>query len=137
MVRGRLRCFLTPQSRAPAGSNRFSPPNVLDPAGDKIRFANWIKKERPDAVVGHSSQLVDWVEAAGFRVPEEVGVVHLGIEDDVLEWAGIYGNKREIGRLAASKLVSMIQQRQFGVPEIASTELVPGVWRSGCTLRSA
>jgi len=105
----------------------------LDPEGDKQAFANWMKKERPDAVVGHSSQMVDWVEWAGFRVPEDIAVAHTAIEDDVLDWAGIYANKREIGRLAASKLVSLIHQRQFGIPQIASSEFVPGVWRTGRT----
>jgi LacI family transcriptional regulator len=105
----------------------------LDPEGDERAFAAWLKKERPDAVVGHSSQMVGWVESAGFRVPDEMAVAHTAIEDDVLTWAGIYANKREIGRLAASKLVSLIQQREFGIPSIASAEFVPGVWRSGNT----
>jgi LacI family transcriptional regulator len=106
----------------------------LNPEGDKCAFAAWLKRERPDAVVGHSSQMVDWVQSAGFRVPEEMAVAHLAVEDDVLDWAGIYANKRKIGRLAASKLVSLIQQRQFGVPDIASSEFVPGAWRPGRTV---
>jgi len=119
-------------------SQRVEPlftPNIHDPLGDQKRFAAWLRKEKPDAVVGHSSQLVDWTEQAGFRVPEEISVVHTAIDDDVLEWAGIYANKRDIGRLAASKVVSLIQQRGFGVPSTASSELVPGVWRIGSTVR--
>lgn len=109
-------------------------PYVISVENDQRLTTAWLKKERPDAVVGHSSMLVDWVEAAGFRVPEDIAVVHTAIEDDVLEWAGIYANKREVGRLAAAKLVSLIQYRQFGVPEIASSEMVPGVWRPGRTV---
>lgn len=106
----------------------------LDPDGDKRAFAAWLEREKPDAVVGHSSQMVEWVESAGYQVPGEIAVAHTAIEDDVLDWAGIYANKREIGRLAASKLVSLIHQRQFGIPAIASSEFVPGVWRHGRTV---
>jgi LacI family transcriptional regulator len=111
-------------------------PYFMNPEAERAIVASWLKKERPDAVVGHSSHLVDSIESAGLRVPEDIGVAHLGIENDVLDWAGIYANKREVGRLAATKLISLIQHRQFGVPAIASTELVPGVWRNGKTLRS-
>jgi LacI family transcriptional regulator len=100
------------------------------------RFHTWLKTERPDAIVGHSSQLVGWVQEAGLRVPDDIGVAHTAIEDDVPDWAGIHANKREIGRLTASKLVSLILQRQFGIPTIASSELIPGVWRDGRTIRS-
>jgi LacI family transcriptional regulator len=120
-------------------SRRVEPlftPNVMDPMADRKRFAAWLKKEKPDAVIGHSSQLVDWTEFAGFRVPDDISVVHTAIDDDVLDWAGIYANKRDIGRLAASKVVSLIQQREFGIPATASSELVPGVWRMGRTVRA-
>jgi LacI family transcriptional regulator len=101
---------------------------------DQSVVVAWIKRERPDAVVGLSSNLVNWIKAAGFRVPQDIGVVHLATDDDVLDWAGIYANKREVGRLAADKLVALIQHRQFGVPAIASTTFVPGTWRPGSTL---
>ena len=94
----------------------------------------WLKRERPDAVIGLSSRLKIWMAAAGLRVPEDIGVVHLATDDDVLDWAGIYANKREVGRLAADKVVSLIQHRQYGVPAIASTTFVPGAWRLGSTL---
>jgi DNA-binding LacI/PurR family transcriptional regulator len=112
-------------------------PYGMRPEQDKRMVSDWIRAERPDAIVGHSSRLLEFVEAAGFRVPEDIAVAHLAIEDDVLEWAGVYGNKREVGRLAASKLISLIHQRQFGIPVIASSEMVPGVWRPGCTIRPA
>lgn len=121
-------------------SDRVPPlftPYVVNPDLDLRLVVQWLKKERPDVMVGHSSLQTIWAERAGLRVPEDIGVAHLAIEDDVLDWAGIYGNKREIGRIAASKLISMIQQRQFGAPKIASSDLVPGVWRPGRTVRGA
>ncbi len=105
-------------------------PHFLQQSVDEPLVAAWLQKERPDVVICHTSFMVEWVQSAGFRVPADIGVVHLAIEDDVLDWAGIYSNKREVGRLAAIKLVSLIQHRQFGIPTIASTESVPGAWRA-------
>jgi LacI family transcriptional regulator len=118
-------------------SRRVEPlftPYFMKPSEDTPTVAAWLKRERPDAIVGCSSRLVKWARYAGYRVPEDIGVVHVAIEDDVSDWAGIYANKREVGRLAAEKLVSLIQNGQFGIPAIASSTLVPGSWRAGCTL---
>ncbi|MCE0522659.1 MAG: LacI family DNA-binding transcriptional regulator [Methylacidiphilales bacterium] len=113
-------------------------PLFMPNSKDSVTYGNivaaWLKRERPDAIVGLSSKLVNWVEAAGFRVPDDIGVVHLAIEDDVLDWAGIYANKRVVGRFAANLLADLIRHEEFGVPSVALTTLVPGVWRSGRTL---
>ncbi len=111
----------------------FFPYLIQDDAKESV-YAAWLKRERPDVVVGLDNRLVQWAETAGFRVPEELGIVHLALEDDVPDWAGIYANKREIGRLAAESVISLIQNRQFGVPSIPSTRLVRGSWRAGNTL---
>jgi LacI family transcriptional regulator len=107
---------------------------TIKPPRDVDVVCAWIRKERPDAVIGHSCDLVNWANAAGLRVPEDIGVIHLAIEDDVLDWSGVYANKREIGRVAADRLVSLIQHGEFGIPPIASATLIPGTWRSGNTL---
>lgn len=109
-------------------------PYVIRPVDDSALFGAWLKKERPDVVVGLNNDMVNWVKLAGYRVPQEVGVVHLAVEDDVLDWAGIYANKREVGRLAADMTVSLIQSREFGIPRITSTRFVRGSWQNGCTL---
>ena len=118
-------------------SRRVQPlftPYFMKPDADAPMFAAWLNRERPDAVIGLSSHLVNWVKAAGYRVPEDVGIVHLAVEDDVRDWAGIYANKRDVGRLAADMLISLIQSREFGIPKITSTRFVRGFWQHGCTL---
>jgi LacI family transcriptional regulator len=107
------------------------------PSNQKVGKAQaiaWIKRYRPDVVVGLSSHLLDWVEAAGFRVPGEVGVVHIATDDDVSDWAGICSNRKQIGAAAVELLVSLMQSRQFGVPKIALNTLIRGEWHPGRTL---
>ncbi len=98
------------------------------------QFVAWAKRHRPDVIVVHDNRAVEWLEAAGFRVPEEVGVVHLAIDDDVLGWTGIYSNRREIGATAAEWVISLMQNHRFGVPKINLTTHVRGSWHPGGTL---
>ncbi|MFA7343743.1 MAG: LacI family DNA-binding transcriptional regulator [Terrimicrobiaceae bacterium] len=102
--------------------------------GSNKQISRWLSRYRPDAVVGHSNCLVSCVEAAGYRVPEEIGIVHLGTDDDVSDWAGICSHRRKVGILAAELVVSLIHNRQFGVPDVAVSTVVRGTWHPGRTL---
>jgi LacI family transcriptional regulator len=99
-------------------------------------IAGWLKYWKPEVVVGLDNRLVSLITDAGYRVPEDVGVVHLSLDDDVIDWTGIYSNKRAVGAGAVERVVAMIQNNLFGLPEIALTTLVPGSWRNGRTTRN-
>jgi LacI family transcriptional regulator len=94
----------------------------------------WLSRCKPDVVVCQSNRLVACVEAAGFRVPMDVGVVHLATDDDVSDWAGVCSNRRETGAIAAELVVSFMRSRQFGVPRIARDTIIRGSWHPGRTL---
>ena len=97
-------------------------------------FGAWVREHRPDVIVGHDNRLVGMVQALGYRVPEEMGVVHIATDDDVSDWAGIDSNRREVGAAAVSWLVYLLQNRQFGVPEAAMNIGIRGTWHGGKTL---
>ena len=97
-------------------------------------IATWIRENRPDVIVGHDNRLLKVVETLGFRVPEEIGVVHLATDDDVADWAGIHSRKREIGACAVETVVYALQTRGFGVPEAALNMSIRGMWHGGRTL---
>lgn len=99
------------------------------------QVAEWLQREKPEVIVGHDNHLVAWAKASGYRVPEDIGIVHLAIDDDVSDWAGVYSNRREIGRAAVEVVVSLIQNRQFGTPALPRTTLIQGRWQPGKTLR--
>jgi LacI family transcriptional regulator len=100
----------------------------------KKRIASWLSHYRPDVIVCHSNRMVGCVEEAGYRVPEDLGVVHLATDDDVSDWAGVSCNKREMGAIAAELVVALMNSRQFGVPRIARNTAIRGSWHPGCTL---
>jgi LacI family transcriptional regulator len=100
----------------------------------KAEAISWMKAWRPDVVLGHSNHLVEWVKEAGFRVPRDMGVVHLATDDDVRDWAGICSYRHTTGAAAAELVISLIRNRQFGVPKVAMKTLIPGSWSPGRTL---
>jgi LacI family transcriptional regulator len=103
---------------------------------EKIRdtISPWLRRHRPDVIVGHEGTLVEIVESIGYRVPEEIGIAHLATDDDVRDWAGINSKRREIGAAAAETLISLMQNRKFGVPNTALTIAIRGTCHNGRTL---
>ena len=98
------------------------------------RFAQWFCEHKPEVILGHSTEVVDWLKAMGRRVPDDVGFVHLNCPTSG-EFAGVYQNGIVIGEVAADFLVSMIQRSERGVPKLAHSIVVDGTWIDGSTVR--
>ncbi|QYY37284.1 LacI family DNA-binding transcriptional regulator [Ruficoccus sp. ZRK36] len=98
------------------------------------KFPDWLKKYRPDVIVGEDSRLIEWLGKEGYRVPEDIGVVHLSLDDDCLDWAGIFSKKHKIGAAAANTVISLVQNHQFGPPEDPMEITIQGLSQSGKTL---
>jgi LacI family transcriptional regulator len=100
------------------------------------RMKTWMKEERPEVIVCHSNLVLDWVEKLGYRVPDDVGVVHLAQDHDVPDWAGIDSKRHQVGALAAERVINLLQNHQFGIPESPVTSMIRGTWVHGRTLRT-
>jgi LacI family transcriptional regulator len=99
-------------------------------------MVSWLKRYQPEVIVGHDWHLKEWVERAGYRVPHDVGLVHLAIDDDVPGWAGIHSRRRETGATAVEQVVSLMRNRQYGVPATPLDILIRGSWRTGATIQT-
>lgn len=119
--------WLASERKKPNGGAHAKPREVL---------GKWIKRERPDVIVGLHSELIYWLTGLGLRVPEDIGVAHLALDDDCADWAGIWENKRYIGAQAVRELVAMIHTNQPGIPDVAHETLIRGTWRLGWTVRN-
>jgi LacI family transcriptional regulator len=98
------------------------------------QVAAWLRRHEPEVVVGQSSHLLSWIKKAGYRVPEDIGVVHIAKDEDVSDWAGVCSHRHEIGAVAARLVIALQQNRQFGVPRVPMNTLIEGAWSSGWTL---
>jgi DNA-binding LacI/PurR family transcriptional regulator len=96
---------------------------------------SWLERYRLEVIVGHDGHIKPWLEGAGYCVPEDIGLVHLAVDDDVLDWAGIQSRRRETGATAVDQLVGLMRNRQYGVPKVPLNILIRGTWQNGKTLR--
>lgn len=109
--------------------------SIMEGRDSSKPFAAWVRRYEPEVIVGGTSYMTDWLQALGLRVPRDIGLVHLWLDEDALDWAGIHSNKREIGATAAEQVISMVQNHRFGIPVSPLLTLVRGSWQTGKTLR--
>lgn len=104
----------------------------LEAEGEEA-LAKWLKKYKPDAVIGFNSQLPQ-IEALGYRVPGDFGFASVSADPESPRIAGAYENDVLIGRNAVDVLVGMIHRAERGFPEVPVRTLVDSTWLEGKTL---
>lgn len=114
-------------------------PLLVGDSNDTAGFVRWLKREKPDAIITPSLETVhnmlDVIEAAGRRVPDDIGVAVLACPEQGSPVSGIYQNGRLVGALAVDTLISQIERHEQGLPGQATTVMVEGQWNEGRTLR--
>lgn len=107
-------------------------PAKLEPGG----VIDWVRRERPDAVVTNQGFLFDWLNEGGFRVPEKVGLVLLN--RDFSEPSGAAGLSQHLdaaGESAVELLHTLLLRGETGFPAIPREVLIRPHWVDGFTLR--
>lgn len=126
--------FLLEQQRhgVPRPMPLFVPP---DADWDKKRFADWVRKKKPDVVITQHEEVLDWLRAMGLCTPDDIGLIHLNCPREQPHWAGILQNAEAVGAAAVDLLVGMLQRNERGIPALPQYILVEGSWREGSTIR--
>jgi hypothetical protein len=127
--------FLVEQSRMPL-SNQVPLHLVADKEWSEANFASWFRKYRPEVIVTHHEETLEWLARLGSKVPQETGLIHLNCPDRSGKFAGIYQNGMAVGSAAVDFLVAMLQRNERGIPQLAHTILVDGTWIEGKTIIS-
>lgn len=96
----------------------------------------WLKESHPDAIICMDSRIVNRVQSLGYRVPEDMGVVHLNLTPDVKSWSGVNQHHEKIGSLAADTLEHVIAMGQIGQTDYPVLRSVSGSWVEGRTTQS-
>lgn len=108
-------------------------PAKLEPQG----VLDWVRRERPDAVVTNQGCLFDWLNEGGFRIPEKLGLVLLN--RDFCEPSGAAGLSQHLdvaGESAVELLHTLLLRGAAGFPAIPREVLIRPHWVDGFTLRS-
>jgi LacI family transcriptional regulator len=100
-------------------------------------FDSWMQTEKPQLIVTTGKSTADVLaalEKSGARIPGDVGVADLMVENQESGISGIYQAPERIGRVAGEQLIAMLHRNENGIPECPPTVLVPGEWIRGSTL---
>ncbi len=124
--------FAHATSSAPRAS--LVPATVVSRA-DFAGFATWMKRHRPDAIIGHIAQIPGWLQRLGCRVPANVSYARINWHDRMEPCAGLDQRPEVIGSAAVHLLQSLLIRNERGVPEVPRTTLIPGRWVDGPTVR--
>jgi LacI family transcriptional regulator len=99
------------------------------------KFHSWFKATKPDVVLCHRGEVVQWMEEAGCRIPETHGFCCLNIVLGGIDAAGLDLLPRLGGARGMEALIAQLHRNEMGIPEIPSTLTYSAKWHDGPTLR--
>ena len=100
-------------------------------------FCAWFRRHRPDVVLAHFTEVIEWMEQGGARVPQTHGFVSLNLQYKTRPCAGLDQQPAELGARAVELLIAQLQRNELGVPACATTTTIPARWVDGPTVRKA
>lgn len=110
------------------------PPLITKQQKDAKLISTWVKKHRPDVIVG-PNDLRDVLALLKLKCPEEIGLISLTDGNEATGLSGINDNTAIVGIRAAELLAAQLYRNAFGLPAHPSKLLVPGDWIEGKTTR--
>jgi LacI family transcriptional regulator len=100
-------------------------------------FTKWFRRQKPDVVLGHNTEALDWMESCGADVPVTHGFFCLNVLMKTRPCAGLDLQPQQLGARGTELLIAQLQRNETGIPEWPSTTTIPARWVDGPTLRAA
>jgi LacI family transcriptional regulator len=100
-------------------------------------FTAWFKRNKPDVVLAHPTEVISWMEDCGAAVPATHGFVCLNVLMKTRPCAGLDLLPRQLGARSTELLIAQLQRNDTGIPDWPTTTTIPAHWVDGPTLRSA
>jgi LacI family transcriptional regulator len=112
-------------------------PSLVQEKPDQGEFTAWVKKHKPDVVVGHGQVMIDWLEQAGLPVPKRVGFFRINVSEGTRPCAGLDLLPERLGITAVEAVVGMLHRREQGIPAHPQAILIDSLVVDGPTIRGA
>lgn len=88
----------------------------------------WIRKHKPDCILGASPSLQNRLEDMGYSLPDDFGFAVISRDGEACKAAGIDEQSDLLGSSAVDFAVSLLQLNERGLPEYPRFMLVEGRW---------
>ncbi|HKB91314.1 MAG TPA: LacI family DNA-binding transcriptional regulator [Opitutaceae bacterium] len=138
LVEGRFTAAMTHAQRKLPTAQRI--PGFYDlesTKADRTRFAAWLKRYQPDAILALYHDVKKWMGELGYRVPQDIGLIQLEWRADHPEWAGMNQHNDLTGEAAVDLVINMLHTDSYGVPDFPRAIMMGSSWVEGSTVKSA
>jgi DNA-binding LacI/PurR family transcriptional regulator len=100
-------------------------------------FIPWFRKHKPDVVIGHFPEAIEWMRSCGARLPKTHGFVCLNSLRTNEPCAALDFQPGQIGARAAELVIGQLLHNELGIPVQPSLTTIPARFLEGPTLRAA
>jgi LacI family transcriptional regulator len=100
-------------------------------------FVSWFRKYKPDVVLGHFHEAIEWMRSCGARLPKTHGFVCLNSLRAIEPCAALDFQPAQIGARAAELVIGQLLHNELGIPVQPSLTTIPARLIEGPTLRAA
>jgi hypothetical protein len=102
---------------------------------DGPTLLRWVRRYRPDVIVDAEERHVyDLLRAAGWRVPQDMGVLSLCAPSSAGLLGGCVQDGSNVGSAGVDHLIAMIERNETGVPTTPMTLSSAVTWNQGKTV---
>ncbi|MDA1067234.1 MAG: LacI family DNA-binding transcriptional regulator [Verrucomicrobia bacterium] len=101
---------------------------------DGKTLTRWIDRNKPEVILSQNHDVYELLIDQGYKIPEDVAYIYLGLYEFDGCIAGINPNWNEMGRIAANQVIDQLNRNEVGVPEHPIVTPVQGDWVDGATL---
>ena len=115
-------------------ANRL-PPFPLERDNPKPLLA-WVKKAKPDVIITNEAFVRQWMEEDGFRIPDDLGIIHLDWHHELGDWAGMQQNNSEVARAGADLVIHQLQKNEIGPRPNPKMVVIESDWVDGGSVRT-
>lgn len=128
---GRAHPFEGRHSQAVTRGEISNIPCFLSAGFEREPFLAWFREHRPDGLWANHSGVLKWLTAAGFRIPEDLGVAY-HVTPALDPWSsGLDRLVCEHAKNAVDLVVAQIHRNETGVPTIPHKLVIEGRWVEG------
>jgi LacI family transcriptional regulator len=94
-------------------------------------FEKWLERNRPEAVIGCGTVVLDWLKSLGLDIPRDIGFVDISLPSKESEVSGVSEMSAVIGEAAVDALADLIYTNRLGLPTHPRSILIEGEWVDG------
>lgn len=109
-------------------------PPLRIPAVTQPQFQKWFKRHKPDVVMGHFPEAIDWMRECGAKVPETHAFVCLNSLRTSGDCAALELPAAQLGARATELVIGQLLHNEFGIPSLPSLTTLPVRLIDGPTL---